>query len=120
MTLATPVGLDVVTGPGGAIVIVDYNGSNVKVLRPNDAGAPTVGAYDIFPWRGRMNGTVPFVIGGVGFGTLAKHFPPPFDSTVGELLQQCGSLNFFSNMRETMVGEGSNLGRAMRLRDSLD
>ena len=71
-TLATSVGLDVVTGPGGAIVVVDYNGSKVKVLRPNDAGAPTVGAYDIFPWRGRMDGTVPFVIGGVGFGTLAN------------------------------------------------
>lgn len=56
----------------------------------------------------------------MGFGTLAKNFPPPFDSTVGELLLQCGSLNFFSNIRETMVGEGSNLGRAMRIRDGLD
>ena len=28
-------------------------------------------AYDIFPWRGRADGTVPFVIGGAGFGTLS-------------------------------------------------
>jgi hypothetical protein len=55
----------------------------------------------------------------IGFGTLAKHFPPPFDSTVGELLIQCGTLSFFSNMRETMVGANSNLGRAMYLRDNM-
>lgn len=54
-----------------------------------------------------------------GFGTLAKHFPPPFDSTVGELLSQCGDLKFFSNMNRVMTGPGSNLGRAMRLRDSM-
>lgn len=54
-----------------------------------------------------------------GFGTLAKHFPPPFDSTIGELLEQCGGLAFFSNMRETMVGANSNLGRAMYLRDNM-
>jgi hypothetical protein len=56
----------------------------------------------------------------IGFGTLAKHFPPPFDSTIGELLIQCGTLSFFSNMRETMVGNKSNLGRAMYLRDNMD
>jgi hypothetical protein len=54
-----------------------------------------------------------------GFGTLAKHFPPPFDSTIGELLEQCGGLAFFSNMRETMVGSNSNLGRAIYLRDNM-
>lgn len=53
-----------------------------------------------------------------GFGKLAKHFPPPFDSTVGELLEQCGSLKFFSNMNRVMAGPGSNLGRAMQLRDN--
>ena len=47
-----------------------------------------------------------------GFGKLAKHFPPPFDSTIGELLEQCGELRFFSNMNRVMAGPGSNLGRA--------
>jgi hypothetical protein len=55
----------------------------------------------------------------LGFGTLAQHFPPPFDSTIGELLQKCGELSFFSNMRNTMVGPKSNLGRAMYLRDNM-
>ncbi|HLA95446.1 MAG TPA: hypothetical protein VK612_06975 [Pyrinomonadaceae bacterium] len=55
----------------------------------------------------------------LGFGTLAKHFPPPFDSTIGELLSKCGELAFFSNMRNTMVGPNSNLGRAMYLRDNM-
>ncbi|QYO65849.1 hypothetical protein [Leptolyngbya sp. 7M] len=54
-----------------------------------------------------------------GFGTLAKHFPPPFNSTVGELLFQCGDLKFFSNMNRVMTGQGSNLGRAMWLRDNI-
>jgi N-acetylneuraminic acid mutarotase len=71
-TLANPVGLDVVTGPGGAILTIDYDGGLIKVLRPNDAGAPSVVAYDIFPWRGRPDGTTPFVIGGAGFGTAAN------------------------------------------------
>ncbi len=51
----------------------------------------------------------------MGFGTLAKKFPPPFDSTVGELLQQCGSMKFFSNMNKVMFGEGSNMGRALKM-----
>ena len=55
----------------------------------------------------------------LGFGTLAKHFPPPFDSTIGELLEKCGELAFFTNMRNTMVGPKSNLGRAMYLRDNM-
>ncbi|HMO81429.1 MAG TPA: hypothetical protein PKD24_11635 [Pyrinomonadaceae bacterium] len=54
-----------------------------------------------------------------GFGTLAKHFPPLFDSTIGELLVQCGDLKFFSNMNRVMIGPGSNLGRAMWLRDNI-
>lgn len=54
----------------------------------------------------------------MGFGTLAKKLPPPFDSTIGELLQQCGSMKFFSNMNRVMFGADSNMGRAMRLRDT--
>lgn len=50
-----------------------------------------------------------------GFGKLAKHFPPPFDTTIGEFLEQCGGLKFFSNMNRVMAGEGSNLYRAKQL-----
>ncbi|HXF42993.1 MAG TPA: hypothetical protein VNK26_04570 [Pyrinomonadaceae bacterium] len=51
----------------------------------------------------------------MGFGKIAKHFPPPFDSTIGELLEQCGTLRFFSNMEQVMAGPNSNLGRAKAL-----
>jgi hypothetical protein len=53
----------------------------------------------------------------MGFGTLAKKFPPPFDSTVGEFLYELGGSGFFGNMATTMFGEDSNLGRAIGLRD---
>jgi hypothetical protein len=35
----------------------------------------------------------------IGFGTLAKQFPPPFDSTVGEFLYELGTSGFFGNMQ---------------------
>lgn len=50
-----------------------------------------------------------------GFGKLAKKFPPPFDQTIGELLEQCGTLRFFSTMQQVMAGPNSNLGRAKAL-----
>lgn len=56
----------------------------------------------------------------IGFGTLAKNFPPPFDQTVGEFLIQCGTLSFFSNMADKMVGPNSNLGRAAYIRDHME
>jgi hypothetical protein len=71
-TLASTSALDVLTGPGGAILTVDYTDSRISVLRPNDAGAPAVAAYDIFPWRGRADGNTTFVIGGAGFGTMGN------------------------------------------------
>jgi len=55
----------------------------------------------------------------LGFGTLAKHFPPPFDSTVGDLLIACGEMKFFSNMNNKMFGAGSNFHRAAYLRDNM-
>ncbi|MCB0324726.1 MAG: IPT/TIG domain-containing protein, partial [Bdellovibrionales bacterium] len=74
-----PTALDIVAGPGGAIVageLFDCNLANnsckakqqIAVVKPNDAGAPSTGAYDIFPWRAPAAGGTPFVIGGVGFG----------------------------------------------------
>jgi N-acetylneuraminic acid mutarotase/glucose/arabinose dehydrogenase len=60
--------LDVVSGPGGAIIGVDYTGNALKVSLPEE---PFSGmqAYDIFPWRARPDTSTPFVIGGVGFGS---------------------------------------------------
>ncbi|MDZ8056324.1 MAG: malectin domain-containing carbohydrate-binding protein [Aulosira sp. ZfuVER01] len=68
-------GLDVLTGPGGAIVGIDYADSRVTVATPNDAAAIGVTAYDIFPWRAPANndaGKNTFVIGGKNFGSLAN------------------------------------------------
>ena len=70
-TLANPLGLDVLAGPGGVIFDMDYTNNKVVLMKPIDSGAPGMVAYDIFPWRGRADGSVPFVIGGSGFGTLS-------------------------------------------------
>ncbi len=71
-TLANPLGLDVVAGPGGAILSIDYSHNKIVVLKPNDSGAATgMVAYDIFPWRARADGAATFTIGGAGFGSAA-------------------------------------------------
>jgi hypothetical protein len=62
-------GLDVVTGPGGAILAIDYNGNKVRVQVPDDAAAIGLTPYDIFPWRAPATGGQPFVIGGQNFGS---------------------------------------------------
>jgi N-acetylneuraminic acid mutarotase len=65
--------LDVVLGPGGAIVCLDQFWSELEVLAPVDSaatGAPE--ALDITPWRAPSTGGAPFVIGGRDFGTLAN------------------------------------------------
>lgn len=62
-------GLDVVYGPGGALVAVDYSGGKVRVQVPDDVSAVGVTPFDISPWRTPAGGGQPFVIGGVGFGT---------------------------------------------------
>ncbi len=64
-------GLDVVCGPGGAIVVVDYSGGQVNVSLPEDKNVSTMTAYDVFPWRAPASGGFQFVIGGKGFGTLS-------------------------------------------------
>lgn len=64
--------LDVVTGPGGAVLGVDYSGNRVQALLPDDAGAGALEAYDVTPWRGPASGGTRFVVGGKGFGTLAN------------------------------------------------
>jgi len=61
-------GLDVVYGPGGALVAIDYSGSTVRVQVPDDISAVGPTPFDITPWRTPAGGGQPFVIGGVGFG----------------------------------------------------
>lgn len=53
----------------------------------------------------------------MGFGTLAKKFPPPFDSTIGEFLYECGKTGFFGAMNEKMFGEDTNMAAAKSLLD---
>ena len=67
-----PTGLDIVTGPGGALISVDYQDNYITVSKPIDAAAVGVTAYDIFPWRAPAVGGGSFVIGGVNFGNLAN------------------------------------------------
>jgi len=66
-------GLDIVTGPGGAVLGIDFSDNSITVAVPND---PTVAsstvAYDIFPWRAPAFGGSSFVIGGLNFGDLAN------------------------------------------------
>ncbi|MBD2210373.1 PQQ-dependent sugar dehydrogenase [Nostoc linckia FACHB-104] len=68
-------GLDILTGPGGALVGINYSDKKITVATPNDSAAIGVTAYDIFPWRAPANndaGKNTFVIGGKNFGTLAN------------------------------------------------
>lgn len=46
-----------------------------------------------------------------GFGRLAKKFGGDYNY-VATLLEECGKMSFFSNMTETMLGEGSNFHKA--------
>jgi hypothetical protein len=69
--LASTLGLGVVAGPGGAILSMDYSNNRLVVIKPIDNSAPSMVAYDIFPWRARADGSPTFTIGGSGFGTRA-------------------------------------------------
>jgi N-acetylneuraminic acid mutarotase len=64
-------GLGCVTGPGGAIVSLDFNNHEVEILEPNDLTPLELVVHDIFPWRAPACGGAPFVVAGRGFGTLA-------------------------------------------------
>ncbi|MEB3358225.1 MAG: malectin domain-containing carbohydrate-binding protein, partial [Synechococcales bacterium] len=65
-------GLDILTGPGGAIIGIDLSEDVISVALPNDAAITSqLAAYDIFPWRAPAVGGASFVIGGQNFGTLA-------------------------------------------------
>jgi hypothetical protein len=65
-------GLDIIPGPGGALVLLDQFNMQLEVLAPVDGAATGAAeALDIFPWRAPATGGVPFVIGGRNLGTLA-------------------------------------------------
>ena len=70
-SLANTLGLTALAGPGGVILSMDYSHNQIVLIRPIDDAATSMVAYDIFPWRGPTDGTVPFVIGGAGFGALS-------------------------------------------------
>lgn len=65
--------LDIVEGPGGALIAVDFSGSEIEVLVPVESAPATLTVTDIRPWRAPAAGGTPFVIGGRGFaGTVAS------------------------------------------------
>ena len=65
-------GLGVLCGPGGAILVVDYTGSQIIASLPDDKAVNGMIAYDIFPWRAPASGDFSFVIGGKQFGNLSN------------------------------------------------
>jgi len=67
-----PTALDVVAGPGGAVLGIDYTDNAITVSIPNISGLTNATAYDIFPWRAPAGGGGKFVIGGQNFGNLAN------------------------------------------------
>ncbi len=64
-------GLDVLAGPGGAVLEIDFSGGGIYANLPDDKTASAVVAYDIFPWRAPAGGGFSFVIGGKGFGSVS-------------------------------------------------
>ncbi len=62
-------GLDVIAGPGGALIVIDYSSNKIRVQIPDDVAAIGPTPYDIFPWRVPATGGQEFVIGGRNFGT---------------------------------------------------
>ena len=62
--------LDILTGPGGAIVGINLGGSKINVSTPDDVTVNGATAYDIFPWRAPATGGNLFIIGGDEFGDL--------------------------------------------------
>ena len=79
--------LDLTTGPGGALLAIDYTHDKVTPLVPNDAAATGLSVYEITPWRAPAAGGTTFTIGGSGFGTL-----PTTTVTIGGVTAQLTSV----------------------------
>lgn len=64
-------GLDLLTGPGGALVSIDFSDDLISVAIPDDISVGNqVVAYDISTWRAPASGGNQFIIGGENFGSL--------------------------------------------------
>ena len=66
-------GLDVLTGPGGAIIGLNESDSRVAVIVPDDELITNMVAYDISDWRAPAKGGGQFTIGGIGFSGKAAN-----------------------------------------------
>ena len=64
--------LGIRTGPGGALLALAQGLNYVRVFTPDDLSAVGLQLRDVHPWRGPEVGGTPFILGGVGFGTLAN------------------------------------------------
>lgn len=64
--------LNIIQGPGGAVLGIDYSGNQVRVLIPNDLAVQGPTAYDITPWRALSTGGSEFVIGGENLGDMVN------------------------------------------------
>jgi N-acetylneuraminic acid mutarotase len=60
------------TLPGGAFVSLAQGLDWMRVNTPNDLSAVGLKVHDVFPWRGPEAGGTPFILGGVGFGSLGN------------------------------------------------
>jgi len=60
-------GLDVVQGPGGSMLAIDYTLNRLQILEPDDISAIGLTLHDIHPWRGPSGSSTPFLLGGEGF-----------------------------------------------------
>ncbi|MDX2097166.1 MAG: kelch repeat-containing protein, partial [Leptolyngbyaceae cyanobacterium bins.59] len=65
-------GLDITTGPGGALLGIDYSDNTITLSTPIDPNVVGATAYDIFPWRAPAIGGNSFTIGGKNFGNLSN------------------------------------------------
>lgn len=64
-------GLALETGPGGALLSLDYTNGRLKVLVPVEPASTDIEIADISPWRVPATGGKRFVIAGRNFGTLS-------------------------------------------------
>jgi glucose/arabinose dehydrogenase len=55
--------LDILPGPGGVLVAVDYSNSEVEILAPVEAPGPALQLLDVTPWRGPASGGTRLVLG---------------------------------------------------------
>ena len=71
-TLATGAqGLDVTTGPGGALICADQGDNKVHFIVPATGISGSLSVFDVHPWRAPETGGGEFVLGGRSFGDMS-------------------------------------------------